>query len=420
MLQMQILHADTRGLYVPTSIDKVVIDAFKHKVLVQSLEQDETIPVYVYKNIKRIQSGGIVITGLTASAIARRKPLGEPVLETYKFVPNINDSLTIEQSVRMMVQIAFENIQNIKIRTVEHLDDSSKEDQPLLSTLVQGVLGDLPLIQADINVLTTKQMEEIPGVVISDKKLVTESNCLLVIATNIVGRGQLLQTAVNALVPEGFVIAREELDLDVTTAELKNVEVVLEHRLQSEKIILLKKTSDRKFQTAVDVSNAMDNFDWLPTLQNAVKSDPNTVVFSQNDELSGVIGLVNCIRKEPGTDNVRCVFIMDKDAPKFDLNHEFYSSQLKKGLAINVLKNGVWGTYRHLLLPDEQNIEVEHAYVNVTVRGDLSSLRWLEGHLRRDMNLNANQTIVQVRTIVLYSYYSIFYLYIFVGLLFCS
>lgn len=260
-------------------------------------------------------------------------------------MPNITDNLTLEQSVRVMVQLAFENIQNIKVRTVELLEDLSTENVDLLSKYVQLVLGDLPLIQADINILTTKQqhLEEMTGINVSEKKLVTESGCLLVVISNVLERTQLLQTALGVLVRGGFVVARESKDFDVTNIDTPNVEVILQHKLETEQIILLRKQNDTKLSTAVDVSAGPDDLTWMPALQNAVKTDPNTVVYSQGDELSGVLGLVNCLRKEPTTDNVRCVFIVDKDAPKFDLSSEFYSSQLRKGLAVNVLKDGVWG-----------------------------------------------------------------------------
>lgn len=46
-------------------------------------------PVYVYPEIDLIQSGGVEIRGLHANVIAKRKPLADPVLEKYTFVPNI-------------------------------------------------------------------------------------------------------------------------------------------------------------------------------------------------------------------------------------------------------------------------------------------------------------------------------------------
>lgn len=70
---------------------------------------------------------------------------------------------------------------------------------------------------------------------------------------------------------------------------------------------------------------------------------------------------------------------MDEDAPTFSLDNELYKTQLKKNLALNVYKNKVWGSYRHLLLEPPSLIEVNHCCVNSTIRGDLSSLKWLSG-----------------------------------------
>lgn len=47
-------------------------------------------PVYVYKEVDLISSGGIEVRNLRASAIARKKPLGEPVLEKFQFIPHIS------------------------------------------------------------------------------------------------------------------------------------------------------------------------------------------------------------------------------------------------------------------------------------------------------------------------------------------
>lgn len=98
----------------------------------------------------------------------------------------------------------------------------------------------------------------------------------------------------------------------------------------------------------------------------------------------GLVGLVTCIRREIGGANARYIFIQDKNAPKFGLSVRFYAEQLDKGLMANVLKGNQWGSYRHLPLDQPNNVsslQVEHAYVNTLTRGDLSSLRWIEGPL---------------------------------------
>lgn len=72
---------------------------------------------------------------------------------------------------------------------------------------------------------------------------------------------------------------------------------------------------------------------------------------------------------------------MDKSAPSFSLNEPLYKTQLKKDLVLNVYKDKVWGSYRHLLLEPPSLIEVQHHCVNSLVRGDLSSLKWFAGSL---------------------------------------
>lgn len=207
----------------------------------------------------------------------------------------------------------------------------------------------------------------------------------------------MLQAALNAIVKGGFIITRESLDINLDEHELKEVEIIADHKLDNERLILLAKTYEKKAQNVVDLSEVNEyKFEWLPILQNAVKSDPNTIVFAQDDPLNGIIGFINCLRKEPGLEGVRSVFILDDKAPKFDPNHEFYATQLKKGLAVNVYKNGQWGCYRHLSLKDIDTGKAEHAYVNVTVRGDLSSLKWLEAELSSTAMVDSNRALVHV------------------------
>jgi fatty acid synthase len=66
------------------------------------------------------------------------------------------------------------------------------------------------------------------------------------------------------------------------------------------------------------------------------------------------------------------------------MNSPLFSDQIKKDLVHNVLKGNVWGSLRHLPLEnssDKTVLQVEHAYINTLVRGDLASLKWIEGPL---------------------------------------
>lgn len=53
------------------------------------------------------------------------------------------------------------------------------------------------------------------------------------------------------------------------------------------------------------------NYDWLPQLQEVIgKSSKHRVLLvAQGEPLSGILGLVNCIRKEPGGESIRSGFI---------------------------------------------------------------------------------------------------------------
>jgi len=49
------------------------------------------------------------------------------------------------------------------------------------------------------------------------------------------------------------------------------------------------------------------NYDWLPEVQTAIRSSSKRriILVAQGEPLSGIVGLVKCIRKEPGSDFVR-------------------------------------------------------------------------------------------------------------------
>nr|CAD7414427.1 unnamed protein product [Timema poppensis] len=42
------------------------------------------------------------------------------------------------------------------------------------------------------------------------------------------------------------------------------------------------------------------------------------------------------------------IFILDKNAPKFSLNEDFYQQQLIQDLLVNFYDNGSWGSFRQL------------------------------------------------------------------------
>ncbi|XP_060533831.1 fatty acid synthase-like [Cylas formicarius] len=392
MLQMKILQEDTRLLYVPTRIGRMLVDPRRHLAIVKSYGENPKLPVYISKEADIIRSGGIEIRGLNASAVPRKKYLGTPVLEKYVFVPNVRD-MELHQAIRTNMQILLENTFSIRVKVVELIDESSNVDSKPLGDMVHDVLADQPLIQPDITILA-KGMLEMKNVKVEDKKLLTETECSLVIGSKILQRPKILQLAFGSIKEHAFILSREPIDYDPWTSINPMVTIVTVFTTKEERLIFFRKAIQFVRPSAVRISDE-ERLGWLSQLQACIKKDGNVLAYAQGEPSSGILGLVNCTRREPGGQNVKCVFVVD-EAPEFDLDDNFYVDQLSKNLAVNVFKDGQWGTYRHLLLERSHVIEAEHCYLTQSIRGDLSSFRWTEGNLRVDSQLQSNEKLVSV------------------------
>ncbi|XP_060080138.1 fatty acid synthase-like [Ylistrum balloti] len=128
--------------------------------------------------------------------------------------------------------------------------------------------------------------------------------------------------------------------------------------------------------------------DWVEKLKTKVseyQEQPkgNNLWLTVNDtRCSGILGLVNCLRQEPGGERIRGIFNMDSKPEDLAwlFNGSEFQSMVKKDLVMNVWKDGMWGSYRHIPSKGESAKckPCTRAFVNVLTRGDLSSLSWVE------------------------------------------
>ncbi|XP_036196044.1 fatty acid synthase [Myotis myotis] len=131
------------------------------------------------------------------------------------------------------------------------------------------------------------------------------------------------------------------------------------------------------------------SFQWVDSLKDILADASSRPVWltASGCATSGVVGLVNCLRKEPGGHRVRCILVSNLSSaspvPQLDPGSAELQEVLRGDLVMNVHRDGAWGAFRHFLLehgpPEEQT---EHAFVNVLTRGDLSSIRWVCSPLR--------------------------------------
>lgn len=172
-------------------------------------------------------------------------------------------------------------------------------------------------------------------------------------------------------------MSRERTETDLVPNDLQILTI---HSIGDEKVVLMQKPSTLTKPIAISLNEDINNFHWLLELQNAVQSERDIIVYTQNQPINGILGLINCIRKEAEGKRIKCL-LLDRTAPNFNLDDPFYKEQLQKDLAINVYQEGVWGTYRHTLLQKEKlQKESQYSYANTKVMGDLSSFSWLENY----------------------------------------
>ncbi|XP_016070948.1 PREDICTED: fatty acid synthase [Miniopterus natalensis] len=131
------------------------------------------------------------------------------------------------------------------------------------------------------------------------------------------------------------------------------------------------------------------SFQWVDSLKDILANSSSQPVWltATGCSTSGIVGMVNCLRKEPGSHRVRCILVSNLSStspiPKLDPSSAELQKVLQGDLAMNVYRDGAWGTFRHFPLehgqPEEQT---EHAFVNVLTYGNLSSIRWVCSPLR--------------------------------------
>ncbi|XP_012270411.1 fatty acid synthase [Orussus abietinus] len=402
MLQFSILSQSTRDLYLPTRLQYVAINPALHKQLVAEVKE-EGFPVHNYKDVNIVKSGGVELRGLKASLAPRRQQTqAAPKHERYVFVPYDNSSSLVEDpdkaklhALTVLLHVAKENLGGLKIKAVEVADERTES---LLAPIVLDILLSEPMIAVDLQIAAISPENYASACDQLGVKAVARN-----VRTAPVGQELHLALAADVLMNEsaevlknlaasvkngGFLVLEETCYSDRQQKSLRETGLTFvgKQAALGKTYVLLKKLEERTEPIIIQITEK--NFSWLEGLKAALKKSEadgqEILLVSQGEEILGLVGLMTCVRQEAGGSNARYVFIQDKNAPKFSVKTRFYAEQLDKQLIANVLKGGQWGSYRHLRLDqqgDASSLQVEHAYINALVRGDLSSLRWIEGPL---------------------------------------
>lgn len=366
------IRAGKRDLLVPTDIRKLIINPKAHQEVLEQHKGEENIllDVVACPHLRIIKSGGVEIHDNRKRPLTRRRPR-EPLLEVNKFIPFFSEEVFSKIDVaKILTQLLLETTSKTILKSVE-IDN----ENPFSSFIVQAV-ADLPTITPEVTILTSRNLDLKNVTVDSENELSSFSDVDFVIANNCANDIHLLKSAQDVLNESGFIISRESRDVEIT-----NELCQLISRISIGEEILHVLRFKREMAKPVKVIQlTSDVKEWIEELKVALEQG-SVLLYSQADSTSGILGFVNCLRKEPNGSKLRCFFINDESAPTFDIDNVFYKSQLDLGHSINVFKDGQWGTYRHLQLNHDEKIAQMNYQCNadILVKGDLSSLAWLQG-----------------------------------------
>ncbi|EFN69129.1 Fatty acid synthase [Camponotus floridanus] len=187
MLQMMILGQNSRSLFVPTRILKVIIDPKSHIKHIEKLSNGKKqVLVQNYKHLDVLISGGIEIHGVIATVISRRQNVANPVFEEYKFVAHRDlNVISLQDAIRMSVHIALEY--------------------------------DLPQICYNIKVAINERFKDIPlpdNISTIEFDNLKNENCLMIMGFGILtkNRNDLYEQLLSGIMSKGFLLTLEELN----------------------------------------------------------------------------------------------------------------------------------------------------------------------------------------------------------------
>lgn len=406
MLQFGIIGVDTRELYLPTRLQRALIDPAAQLAAVSALGEGGTVPVRMHRDIDVISAGGIEFRGVKTSLAPRRaNPQNAPKLEKYVFLPYDNAAVATEDTSRskrdaltVSLQLVLENAGALKLKLAEAALERPPE--ALLTPQALQVLEGEPQVRVDASLAAgpapaayAAAVKDL-GVKVLPKdgrSAPIDSDCHLLLAADVLSRhgAATLEHLAAALGATGMILLEEpHKALDERSAQdmLRRCGLACVSRqvAASCEYLLLRRTPALPAQhVVVHVDEA--GYAWVDALREALaraEAEELRVYCVARAADAGVLGLCACLRGEAGGRALRCYFLPGAREP-FGPGAAPYAAQARRDLAVNVLRAGVWGSYRHLALgAQEAALQVEHAYVNTLTRGDLSSLRWIESPLR--------------------------------------
>ncbi|CAG9811694.1 unnamed protein product [Chironomus riparius] len=411
LAQGVVIQKDLKTVVVPSSCRRIIL---KPKEIAESFKRlyDTTGEVvataYYIEHLDMVRCDGMEFRGMGYLPIPKRVQPGKLALANYKFIPhNPTPIMSQHDGISLCMRLSLESNHSISIKIVE-ID--SGDENPILDENFSSNFDVAPVTGAELIYLTDREIEDKPAAVEVKKLIDFEmiSHADFIIRSNCINDREFLTKVQEKLNDCCFLISRELMTFEVPFDMPESFKFVANIQLEAENLLVFKFFKNPASIPTKSIKITSNDFSWLEKVKESVKTEP-TILYSEGENESGILGLVNCIRREPAGKDVKCVFIDDPKAPKFDIENEFYRKQLEKGLAMNVYRNGQWGSYCHFQLKPQFIHKVTHdiiAVAEIPNRGDFSSLKWLESPLKynnKDELVTVHYAALNFRDIMLAS-----------------
>lgn len=340
------------------------LEHFESAVINMKKVSKPSTMMWYEKECKTLYGDGIEITGIEGKMLMENIANEvKPLLESYSFIPYHNTSkdmsqISVNDKVYQLFQIFTENINSFVLNILEICPN---DKDPLL-THIQSSLARVRMITAEFYLATQRgesasDMKDVTTINV-DELVNLSCNMSLVIGSDLCKDLNQFKMALETCKDHAFIISRESSDFDISSEEnlLPNVQVVSTVFLNDFTLIMFEyriRNKDEKINKFIDVSSS--SLEWLKELKAAAPLNTGKIylIVRSEHKSSGIIGFVNCLRKESGT-NVYCVVIEDADAPKFDPEIPIYKKQLEYNLVMNIYRQGTWGSFRYTELEFNQ------------------------------------------------------------------
>ena len=404
------------------------------------------LPFHIDTKLNVLISPGIEIEGLQFKPINTLKEKQRLKLESYKFVANQDISimqvdetpsnkLVNEHLLHTLIDIVSEN--NVPQKEIKVIEINLNGD--LMAEEIKNYLKYFVLYQIDVKlVVVVKSFKDIPdyfkdksfNFIECPKSKSLEISHFFKTPTDLIiwnicyqfwpdDIKHELQDKHDLLIEKGFLLTIFKNEIIETPGkeynyQEENIELFLEIASNIGFILIgMKRVSNgsRSFllrkinKDSISHYNNIDNiisirndkvynnkynskFHWFQKLKNKITENSNIEkkeniwVVTNNCTNSGIIGMINCLRQEPGGDMVKCIHNLDEVQSVsniFEMKTEIISEILIKNLAINVIKDGKLGTFRHLSLPNNFDQILSNKYfLNMTEKKEISGLRWFD------------------------------------------